>query len=187
MEKFGYAKRDLLVKRVVAAKDGQIEAKEQFQSSLDKLSTLVNFDGGSLQKKYLETKTEYELSDKKAKDVSNRIDAIESVAQALFTEWEAEIEQYSNQNLKNKSRDKLTKTKTKYQPLIASMRRAENKMEPVLDTLRDQMLFLKHNLNAQAVASIKDELTIIKADVNSLINDMNISISEAEKFVIALK
>lgn len=186
MEKFGYAKRDLLVKRVVAAKDGQIEAKEQFQSSLEKLSALVNFKGGTLEKKYLETKAEYDASENKAKDVSKKIDAIENVAEALFSEWEDEIDQYSNKNLKEKSKVKLEKTKTKYQPLIVAMRRAERKMDPVLDTLRDQMLYLKHNLNAEAVASIKDELVVIKADVNSLINDMNISINEAEKFVETL-
>lgn len=184
MEKFGYAKRELLVKRVIAAKNGQVEAKEQFQSSLEKLSALVNFQGGSLEKKYLETKSEYELSEKKANNVAKKIDAIENVAEALFDEWEKEIEQYSNQSLRQKSRTKLSQTKNKYQPLIIAMRRAEKKMDPVLDTLKDQMLYLKHNLNAEAVASIKDELTIIRADINSLINDMNISISEAEKFIV---
>ena len=186
MEKFGYAKRDLLVKRVVAAKNGQEEAKEQFQSSLEKLSALVNFNGGTLEKKYLETKTGYENSEKKAKDVSKKIDAIENVAEALFSEWEDEINQYSNKDLKRKSQAKLEKTKTKYQPLIVAMRRAEKKMNPVLDTLRDQMLYLKHNLNAEAVASIKDELTIIRADVTSLIKEMNVSIAEADKFVNSL-
>ena len=183
LEKFGYEKRDLLKSRVIAAKEEQLEAKEQFQSSLEKLSSLINFNGGSLEDKYLETKADYEDSEAKANDVSKRIDSIESVAEDLFEEWEDEIQQYSNSRLRTNSQQKLRQTKSRYNPLITSMRKAESKMEPVLSALRDQMLYLKHNLNAQAVSSIKNEFGLIQADINSLIREMNVSIAEADKFV----
>ena len=48
------------------------------------------------------------------------------------------------------------------------------------------MLYLKHNLNAQAVSSIKNEFGLIRADINSLIREMNASIAEADKFVSSL-
>ncbi len=186
LEKFGYEKRDLLKSRVIAAKDEQLEAKEQFQSSLEKLSSLINFNGGSLEDKYLETKADYEDSEAKARDVSKKIDSIESVAEDLFAEWEDEIQQYSSSKLRANSQQKLRQTKTRYSPLINSMRKAESKMQPVLFALKDQMLYLKHNLNAQAVSSIKGEFGLIQADINSLIREMNVSIAEADKFVSSL-
>lgn len=186
LEKFGYEKRDILKSRVIAAKEEQEEAKEQFQSSLEKLNSLINFNGGSLEDKYLETKADYEDSEAQANTVRKKIDSIENVAQDLFVEWEDEIEQYSSARLRQSSQQKLRQTKTRYQPLIKSMRKAESKMQPVLSALKDQMLYLKHNLNAQAVSSIKGEFNLIKADINSLIKEMNVSIAEADRFVSSL-
>ena len=45
MEKFGYEKREILVDRVIDARDAQQETKEQFTSALEKFSDVVNFDG----------------------------------------------------------------------------------------------------------------------------------------------
>jgi len=66
------------------------------------------------------------------------------------------------------------------------MKRAEKKMEPVLSAFRDQVLFLKHNLNAKAIASLQTELVSVEAEVNSLIRDMETSIKEANAFISAM-
>jgi hypothetical protein len=60
-------------------------------------------------------------------------------------------------------------------------------MEPVLAALRDRVLFLKHNLNARAIASLKSERDVIKTDVAALIRDMNKSIDEADRFIKAME
>ena len=71
-----------------------------------------------------------------------------SVAEALFAEWQKELEDYSSDRLRRKSEDQLRTTRQRYEQLIGAMRRAESKIEPVLRPLRDQVLFIKHNLNA---------------------------------------
>ncbi|MHC4122247.1 MAG: DUF2959 family protein [Planctomycetota bacterium] len=70
--------------------------------------------------------------------------------------------------------------------LINAMKRAETKIEPVLSAFRDQVLFLKHNLNAQAIASLHDELASVEADIASLIKEMEASIAEANAFIEAM-
>ena len=67
--------------------------------------------------------------------------------------------------------------------LIDAMKRVENKIDPVLSAFRDQVLFLKHNLNAQAIASLKSELASVEDDVAALIKEMEASIAEADKFI----
>jgi hypothetical protein len=66
------------------------------------------------------------------------------------------------------------------------MKRAESKIAPVLSAFRDQVLFLKHNLNAQAVASLREELVSVEADIASLIKEMEASIAEADAFIGAM-
>ncbi len=186
MEKMGIHKRDILVDRVVAARDTQEEAKEEFASALEHFSSVVNFDGGDLEDKYQELKDELERMEDKAKEVHERIAAVEDVAEALFDEWEEELDQYSNPRLRRASEEKLRQTRRRYNQLIRAMKRAEAKIEPVLVPLRDEVLFLKHNLNARAIASLKVELARIETDVSRLIRDMEHSIKEADTFIKTL-
>ncbi|EDN70002.1 conserved hypothetical protein [Beggiatoa sp. PS] len=187
MEKFGIHKRDLLVENVEDARTAQEEAKEQFKSALEQFSAVVNFDGGELKQKYDQLKTALEQSESKAEAVTDQIESVENVAKALFDEWEKELEKYSNDNMRNISQRQLTDTQRQYTKLIEAMKRAEEKIEPVLTPFRDQVLFLKHNLNAQAIASIQGELVSIETDVASLIKEIEVSIQEADSFIESMK
>jgi len=186
MEAFGYHKRDLLVERVEEARDAQEDAKEQFQSALEKFSAVVDFKGGELEERYKELKSEFERSESKANAVRKRIKDVENVSEALFKEWESELEQYTNERLRSSSEKKLNQTRQSYSQLISAMKRAESKIEPVLSAFRDQVLFLKHNLNAQAVASLREEMISVEADITSLIKEMEASIAEANEFIGAM-
>jgi hypothetical protein len=115
--------------------------------------------------------------------VSDRIASIESVAKDLFREWEKELDQYSNADLRRSSEKKLDETKARYEDLIGAMKKAEGKMEPVLTAFRDQVLFLKHNLNAQAVASLQGEVTNLESEIGALVRDMEAAIAEADSFI----
>lgn len=183
MEKIGVHKRDIMVDRVEKARDSQEEAKEQFKSSLEEFSAVLNFKGGDLEEKYNKLNDEYEASEEKASDVKSRIEAVEDVSEALFSEWEEELEQYSSQSLRRNSETKLRKTRKQYTQLIGAMKRAEKKIAPVLTAFHDQVLFLKHNLNAQAIASLQSELVSVEANVASLIKEMEASIAEADVFI----
>lgn len=182
-EKLGVHKREIMVERVEKARDSQAEAKEQFQSALHQFSSVLNFKGGDLEEKYTTLQAAYDNSEKKAKEVSSRIAKVEAVSEALFEEWQDELEQYSNARLRADSEKKLTETKHQYKKLITAMKRAEKKMEPVLTAFHDQVLYLKHNLNAQAIASLQSELVAVEGNIASLIKEMEASIREANSFI----
>ncbi|MDP8245467.1 MAG: DUF2959 domain-containing protein [Candidatus Hinthialibacter antarcticus] len=183
MEQFGVHKRDILVDRVEEARNSQEEAKEQFNSALEQFQSVMNFQGGALQERYETLDDEYNLSLSKAKEVRSRIDNVESVANALFAEWETELEEYTNAKLRNASESQLRQTRAKYTKMMASMQKATLSMDPVLAALKDQVLYLKHNLNARAIASIQQEANQVEEDVKRLIKEMEKSIDEANKFI----
>ena len=187
MESAGFAKRDILVGRVEDARDSQADAQAQFASALEQFSVLIDFDGGELQAVYEDLDDEYEASESAAAEVTDRIDAIERVADDLFDEWRDELTQYSNVNLRRDSERKLKDTERRYQQLITSMKRAEKRMTPVLDGLRDNVLYLKHNLNASAIGALQGELGTIEADVSRLIAEMNTAIAESDAFIDSLQ
>lgn len=186
-EKLGYEKRDLLVSNIEDTQEAQEDAQEQFKDALEQFRSVVNFDGGDLASIYEKLSSEYEDSEAAAKEISDNIASVEDVADDLFTEWEEEIQQYSNAGLKRDSQSKLRATRKQYSKLIRSMRSSEKTVKPVLTTLKDQVLYLKHNLNARAIASLKGELATVNKDVDQLINAMQRSIDESKAFIAQMK
>ena len=131
----------------------------------------------------LDLERAYERSTADAQAVRDRIDAVESVAEALFKEWQAELDEYTSDSLRRASQKQLSDTRERYEDLMAAMRRAESKIQPVLDAFHDQVLFLKHNLNAKAIASLQDELVSVETDITALVREMQASIDEANAFI----
>lgn len=187
MEKVGYHKRDIMVDRVKDAKKSQQDAQKEFSSALEEMQALLNYSDGNLEKAYSRAKDEYESAQSAADNVSNRINKVEDVAEALFDEWQNEISEISKANLRRNSEAKLKETHRAYEQLIKSMRRAESKMPPILTAMKDNMLYLKHNLNAQAIGAIKSEFASLQTDISGLIKEMNTSINESSKFIEALE
>jgi chromosome segregation ATPase len=187
MEKAGYHKRDILVERVEEARDSQQETKEEFKSALERFASVVKVEGGDLEAKYKELKSSLDACEAQAVDIADRIESVENVSAALFEEWETELAQYHDARLRRASSKKLTETKARYKRLIGAMRAAEKKIEPVLVAFRDQVLFLKHNLNAKAVAGLQKELATVETDIAELIKEMEKSIAEADSFIRSME
>lgn len=183
MEQFGVEKRDILVDRVVEAAAAQEEAKEEFVSALDAFRAVVDFDGGELEKMYDKLNGEYEDAEKEADRVRTRVKDVQIVARDLFKEWSKELDMYSSQALRAESERQLNATKDRYEQLNAKMVAAAQSMDPVLAMFKDRVLYLKHNLNARAIAALGQESAQIEADVDKLIADMERSIAEADAFI----
>lgn len=187
MEKVGYHKRDILVDRVENAREAQSDAQEQFKSALEEFASVIQLKDTGLKQAYERLNDEFEESESAAQEVSERIAKVESVAEALFEEWQEELALYQNQTLKASSSKKLRETQQRYRGMLKSMKRAEASMQPVLDTFRDNVLYLKHNLNAQAIGALRGEFSGLKADISRLIERMNLSIEDSTRFIQSLQ
>ena len=187
LEKFGVEKRDLLKKRVIAARDEQKEAGEEFKDAMTRLKEITGFEGGKLEKAYDGLKADYDDCRSRADAVRKRIKDMEAVASDLFKEWEMESKQIRSPNLQSDSREQLRATRERYQSVQTALKNAERSMDPVLAQFQDYVLYLKHNLNAQAVASLKGEAANIQVEITKLIEQMNQSIAKADEFVKTLQ
>jgi len=187
MEKVGIHKRDIMIDRVENARDAQKEAQEQFKSALEQFNSVVQLQDTDLKRAYDKLNSEYEASRDAADNVSSRIDKVESVAEALFDEWEGELDMYQNAEYRRSSKAKLEKTRAKYREMLASMHKAEKSMEPVLRIFQDNVLYLKHNLNAQAIGSLKGEFSTLKGEISRLVTHMNQAIEQSNRFIADIK
>ncbi|MGZ5028946.1 MAG: DUF2959 domain-containing protein, partial [Methylobacter sp.] len=178
-ESIGEHKRDIVVSHVKHACTGLQETKNEFENALERFKTLVCVNETALEHKYNQLNRQYQFCCAKSEAVSDRIRAIEEVSEALFAEWERELDEYTNRNLRNHSKQQLKAAKQNYVRLIKSMQKAEAKIQPVLAAFKDQVLYLKHNLNAQAIAALRHEFIEIGIDISQLIRAMEQTIAEA--------
>lgn len=187
MESFGIHKRDIMVDRVEDARDAQQEGQEQFESALAQFQSVITVEGGELEKAYNKLNSEYEDSIASAEKIRERIDSVESVAEALFDEWEDELDRYTSDALRRDSERKLKSTQQQYSQLIGLMKNSEERLDPVLQAMEDQVLFLKHNLNTRAIDSLRQEVVRIDNDVEQLITALKQSIDEANSFIQTMR
>jgi hypothetical protein len=182
-EKLGKEKRHLLRDNVKKASEEQKEASEQFQDALTRMKEMYGFEGGDLEDVYTKLLSDFNESERRADAVHTRVKKVERIAKDLFSEWQKEIKQITSSKLRSQSTQTLRKSQKQYARLHAAMKKAESRMDPVLDQFRDNVLFLKHNLNAKAIGTLKQEAGKIEIEVESLIADMRASIAEAETFL----
>lgn len=185
-EKLGKHKRDLLRDYVEDTRENQEAAKTEFIDALTRLKEITGYDGGKLEEAYKLVEKDYKRCSDRADAIRSRIRDVEDVAKALFAEWEKEIGSYNSASLKASSEAKLRDTRARYDSLHQALQRSSDSMTPVLARLRDQSLFLKHSLNAQAIGALKGEVVSIEGDVQKLIAEMNASIAKAEEFIRAM-
>lgn len=187
LEKVGIHKREILVDRVSDAREAQEDAKEQFSSALERFLAITKVEPGEIRERYDALDAELKRNETRATEVRDRLAAVKDVADALFAEWRGELKQYGNAELRRRSEQQLEATQRRYRDLITAMDRAAERMEPVLGAFRDQVLFLKHNLNAQAVRSLDVTSQSLQEDIGRLIADMERSIREADQFIQSLQ
>jgi hypothetical protein len=187
MKKFGMEKRDILVKRVRDARKAQQEGKDEFKSALERFKSVVATEGSTLEDKYTQLNKELERSEGRARDIHDKVKSVRDVASDLFKEWEKELGQYNDRSLRAESERELRETRRRAQAVITAMEKAEKRVDPVLDPLRDRVLFLKHNLNASAIGALDKELLALRTNVDALVVDLETSIAEAEAFITQME
>lgn len=185
-EFFGIEKRDLFKKKIKDTKEDQQQAGESFKNALEKLKAIYAFDGGNLEKQYRNLDSSYQNSEAKVKAVHASIKQLETVAQDLFVEWTKELQQIKTDDLRSRSRASLIETQKKYSVFHSTLKKSEAKLDPVLGKLKDHVLFLKHNLNAQAISGLKTESGKIQSDIEDLMKEMTISITQSDAFIQSL-
>ena len=178
--------REVLVDRVEEARDSQHAAAEQFRDALTEFKAVVDLPESGLERQYNKLNAAHKRSQAAADRIGKRIDRVVAASNRLLDEWRAELDDYNDPALRRIAQQQFDQTREHATRLIASMRQIEDRMQPVLASFQDQVLYLKHNLNLSAIAALEGEATIIESNVDILIADMNRSIAEADAFIAVI-
>ncbi len=182
-EMLGIEKRDIMISEVKDARNSLEEVRVQFQSAMDKFKTVLSNKVGKLEEKYKTLKSENEKTEKKAGDIQKSSDSVIRVAESMFAEWEAELNQYHSENLRSSSELKMQEAKGQYNKFINAMTLTNETAGPVLAAFSDLVLFSRHNLDSETSESLTIELDTAAEKAVSLFQEIDAAIGEADSLV----
>ena len=183
LEQVGVYKRDILVDRVEDARDSQSETREELLAAYEELNILIGEEGGELERQYKRLDRKVERSKDAIEELDDHLAAIDEVSADLFEEWEEELAQYNSAALRADQEQKLRESRRQFTSLRQRMQVARDRVDPVMAVLNDNVLYLKHSLNARALDALRGEATALEGKVDALIADMQVAIDEANAFI----
>lgn len=183
LEQVGVYKRDILVDRVEDARDSQADTREEVLAAYEELNILIGEEGGELERQYKRLNRKVERSKDAIEELDDHLAAIDEVSADLFEEWEEELAEYNSAALRADQEQKLRESRRQFTSLRQRMQVARDRVDPVMAVLNDNVLYLKHSLNARALDALRGEATALEGKVDALIADMQVAIDEANAFI----
>lgn len=187
METFGKHKRQLVTDHVLNVRDAQSSVSQKFTVALEQFQVSSTLRGVMLEEKYKELQNLYAACDSSTGKLESEIDKLNNVLDAMFEEWQGELEGYSDPQLRRASEDRLNRTMARYDKLVMGFERGTENIYPALKAYKDQLLFVKHNLNAQADGSVKQEFGKFQSQITSLLRQLDASMAECDSFIALIQ
>lgn len=146
-------------------------SKAESSSALDALHTVVapDFRGDAIMA-YEALVVTLERSLEQAEALRETIEPMDTAAERVAVDWEADLAAFGSEVMREKSRARLAQTTTAYLAVQQPLRAAAKAYDVFNVGLADHVLYLEHDLNPSAVAAIEDELvtlTALQADLDA--------------------
>jgi hypothetical protein len=153
------------------------DTKLQLLKTMDVYNALLADDAKDRKKLYKDLQREMAGTEKRRAEIATRAGAMALEADILFKKWEASTAAIESESLRKRSEERLTKTKASYAEIRASGDKAAGLYTPVMKTLADQVTYLGHDLNPDAVASLKPDADKLNKNVHELVKAIDDTIT----------
>lgn len=179
--------KEALLEATQESHEEQLETHEHFISTLNLFNRLTRFDSDSLEGLFEDFSDAVEDCEDEVRDWQSRTLNLRMHGDKLFAEWSAQLEAFSRTDLREKSATMLQDARARHARLIVSMETTFQKMEPVMMSLRDYVLFFEHNLNPRAINTLSDTYDGFVDEVLELTNFMEGTRVETEAYIESLE
>lgn len=131
-----------LTRSATLAKEAQQAALEEFAAAQPKMDAFIA--SPETEDPYRDSRRVIARCESGATKSADRVKNVKDNAETIFDEWSRESSQYADPSLRKQSRRELDDVKARTDRLIATLESAEESMQPVLISLKDDALYLKH-------------------------------------------
>ena len=175
-----------LASRIERVHETAERAKERARGAVDRLSSLVapDFDGDAVAA-YMDLVDAVELSERDAERLRGELEPMRKAAEQVFAQWEADLEAYSSPRIRQRSSERLAVTRQRFDAIVKSLTPALDSLDTFHAALRDQVLFLEHDLNREAAALVQPEAMRLAQDAGRIEATLDVCLATTQAYVAA--
>ena len=107
-------------------------------------------------------------SEDQTDDLRKSVERMQAEAEPVFNQWTKDLEGYSNPEMRQRSQARLAAARERYDAVVAAVTPVLVECEAVNQTLGDHALFLKHDMNPAALATIQDDVKKVAKEAADL-------------------
>lgn len=150
---------DSLLTRVERVQVAATVSRDKAREALQNLTVLVapNFAGDAT-KTFATLQQSIEASEHETLEFRRSITPMSQTAESVFGRWTADLEQFGNTRMRQRSQTRLDETRSRYQTVLTTSQAVLVSLEAFNADLNDQALFLASDLNASSVQAIHPEV-----------------------------
>ena len=171
----GVKRIEQLIKRSTAAVKAVDDTKLQIQKTMDAYNLVVAPETMNRKSAYSKLQKEMDATKKKQAAIAARTGEARAEADTLFKSWQSSTSTISDAGLRAKSEQRLAATQARVDEIQTDNAHADELYATFMKALEDRVTYLGHDLNASAVASLKDE----SATLNTQATDLYAAIEKA--------
>lgn len=164
-----------------------VKARNEIEKTLTSYNALFAGDVQDVRKAYKDVEKGLESTEKQRDEVKKRVDSMKVEADAYFASWNESLQQIGSDNLRKRSEDRMNETKSHFNGVLAAVADARGAYEPFAANLKDQWVYLGHDLNADGIASLKPDADELNSKARNLFKSIDDGMKKADEYVESLK
>jgi len=137
------------------------QAMNDLVGHLDKMlkgyNAIIDGSAKNTQSAYKKLASDLKSTEKMVQGAGKQLSALNKEAEKFFAAWDKDLKGFSNEDLKQKSQDRLDASKAKFAALGEALGQAGDAFGPLVQNLNDQILYLGRDLSPEAIADLADE------------------------------
>lgn len=186
-ERFGVDRRDALVESLDKTDQGLLEVHQSFSNAKTELDEFAGQYEIPLRERHERLSEQYVSCEEALDDARVEIRDLEDAARQFFLDWETELFEYSNPTVRNASRLQLNETREKYETVAVRLKKAEEVALATLDEFRDYLSFMRHNLNDEAFAALREPGVDLSSRMADLLTELAAAVDASHRLAEALR
>lgn len=124
-----------------------------------------------------------ELSEQQGEVLAKSVEPMQRAADELFHRWTKDLENFGNTRMRTRSQSRLDETRTRYQSILGATQAAQIALDAYNNDLKDHALFLRHDLNATSVETIRGDVRLLNEQIQDLDKRFDATTAAARAYV----
>lgn len=178
----GAQSRQHVVEAISEGVTEQGMARDEFVSAGRMLASIQTASEAAASELYSEYLDQIDLCARRVESFEDQIKVVQSGAEELFVDWEAELEQFTSEAIREQSSRRLDAARSGFALLHDELTGVHGQMIASLSTHKDYALYFNHNLAGSSRELLGSENGRFKATIAAMSKDCKVVESDAQTF-----